>query len=265
MSVDRWLAIGLSLVLTFICLFARNRAPEAAVPGLDSSGKTRPRWDPETAKLREQVIAASSSDEKSAAYRALFKHLGRVRLQELEADPDLGISLQASWEIHRVTRSVDASVLGNLDRDHGEKFLKHLSARIGTKPPPWWQETLLGADVRIGAHTYFGSKGPGVRGSWECAGVGKITASPDSFLNAGFAYRIDGGSRWSASVWSAGRDGLQGIGHHDVSMECAAGRLLVYGAESHGMYLEAFDAEKGTPLFRFCTCFWFNFPEAWEF
>ena len=46
-------------------------------------------------------------------------------------------------------------------------------------------------------------------------------------------------------------------------MECSAGRLLVEG-ESQGMQLKAFDAEKGTSLFRFCTCFWFNFPEARE-
>jgi hypothetical protein len=37
----------------------------------------------------------------------------------------------------------------------------------------------------------------------------------------------------------------------------------VYGCDSHGMYAEGFDAKTGKCRFRFCTCYWFNFSEAW--
>jgi hypothetical protein len=37
----------------------------------------------------------------------------------------------------------------------------------------------------------------------------------------------------------------------------------VFGMESHGAYIEAFDAGTGKVRFRFCTCYWSEHSETW--
>jgi hypothetical protein len=69
---------------------------------------------------------------------------------------------------------------------------------------------------------------------------------------------------WVASVWAARRRGSTGpAGVNPVEIRREGDAVIVYGCESHGMYAEGFDAKTGRCRFRFCTCYWFNFPEAW--
>jgi hypothetical protein len=73
-----------------------------------------------------------------------------------------------------------------------------------------------------------------------------------------------GKQRWTASVWAARRGFSSGPpGRHLVEIRREGDTVIVYGCESHGMYAEGFDVETGKCRFRFCTCYWFNFSEAW--
>ena len=86
---------------------------------------------------------------------------------------------------------------------------------------------------------------------------------------SGFPYQVagfaGGGGKavWVADVWSAGRGFLGGAGYHFVDLREKNGVLYLFGMESHGAYLEAFDAATGRCKFRFCTCYWFSFSEEW--
>jgi hypothetical protein len=69
---------------------------------------------------------------------------------------------------------------------------------------------------------------------------------------------------WKADVWGARRSLLLfGDAGHRVDLREKAGDIYVFGGESHGMYLEAFDAVTGRCHFRFCTCYWSHWSEEW--
>jgi hypothetical protein len=86
---------------------------------------------------------------------------------------------------------------------------------------------------------------------------------------SGFAYQVagfegkGGKTTWKADVWAAGRNGLGGLGYHFVQMTEKDGVAYLFGMESHGAYVEAFDVATGRVQFRFCTCYWWNNSEAW--
>jgi hypothetical protein len=65
---------------------------------------------------------------------------------------------------------------------------------------------------------------------------------------------------WVQRVWAVARM-AGGQGWHSVSLATSADLLLVFGGESHGLYIEGFDRTNGAPAFRFCSCYWFEFPE----
>jgi hypothetical protein len=85
----------------------------------------------------------------------------------------------------------------------------------------------------------------------------------------GFRYKLAGFTgkggepAWVADVWAAGRKALGGHGVHRVELVERDGTVFVFGAESHGTYLEAFDAVTGKCRYRFCTGYWFHFSEGW--
>lgn len=87
--------------------------------------------------------------------------------------------------------------------------------------------------------------------------------------SAGFEYQVtgfvgkNGKPDWRAEVWSAGRQELFGDGFHQVEMTERDGVVYLFGMESHGAYVEAFEVATGKVRFRFCTCYWFHFSEAW--
>jgi hypothetical protein len=86
------------------------------------------------------------------------------------------------------------------------------------------------------------------------------------FNMAGFEGK-GGKPSWEADIWAAGRRlfvGAGGFVNHCVELIYKDGSVFVFGAESHGMYMESFDIATGKCKFRFCTCYWFNFSEKWE-
>ena len=86
----------------------------------------------------------------------------------------------------------------------------------------------------------------------------------------GFPYKLaclagkGGKPVWTTEVWAAGRLILMGKGVHRLELAENDDTLFVFGAESHGMYLEAFDSATGKCRYRFCTGYWFNFSEGWD-
>lgn len=87
---------------------------------------------------------------------------------------------------------------------------------------------------------------------------------------AGFSFPIEitnknkPGEITMVQVWAVGRMFLAGAGVHQMEMKVVGDVLFVFGAESNGAYAEAFHLPDGEPIFRFSTCYWFNFSEKWE-
>jgi hypothetical protein len=75
---------------------------------------------------------------------------------------------------------------------------------------------------------------------------------------------------WSAEIWGKMRDPAvpligTGIPPGDVVEVWAEGdRVIVYGFSVGGQYAEAFDANTGRPLFRFCTSYWPYRAQTWN-
>ncbi len=91
------------------------------------------------------------------------------------------------------------------------------------------------------------------------------TACGARFQLAGFEGNGGKGGKptWTADVWSSGRTELGGRSFHLMELTQKDDSVYVFGAESHGMYMEAFDIATGKCRFRFCTAYWFDFSEAW--
>jgi len=82
------------------------------------------------------------------------------------------------------------------------------------------------------------------------------------FPLAGFA-GAGGKPTWTAEVWGAGRTVLAGLTYHRVQATEQGDIVYLFGIESHGAYVEAFEAATGKCRFRFCTGYWFHFSEEW--
>ena len=73
-----------------------------------------------------------------------------------------------------------------------------------------------------------------------------------------------GKKQWTRTAWAARRGAASGPeGGSQIEIRRHGDTVIVYGCESHGMYAEGFEARTGKCQFRFCTCYWFNFSEAW--
>jgi hypothetical protein len=88
-----------------------------------------------------------------------------------------------------------------------------------------------------------------------------LTSYPYSF------FCIDsptGKVRWSQDVWAVRRGFSSGLlPEHHASFQLHDDMVIIYGAETHGMYVEAFDRATGECRYRFCSCYWFHFSEKW--
>jgi len=102
----------------------------------------------------------------------------------------------------------------------------------------------------------------GLLGDKRSAVAAFSTGGGFRFTLAGFEGK-GGKPVWTTDVWAAGRTVLGGYAAHRMELVEKDGSLFVFGAESHGMYLEAFDAATGKCLYRFCNGYWFHFSEAW--
>lgn len=268
--------------------------------------------------LRKAVLAAKDKDEKAEAYRAHFSRVGRAGLNGLTRDDDIGIALQAAWEVH--TKAIKRLKLNNRSDNIYEpvelgKFVAFLKDRTKAPVPDWWAKSIVDVDLFPGMHHAFigdsdrEGAGPKERDSkaglivpaeaeleekgnrfvyssggravefpkdtFELAGSlqgvvrEKRSAIAGNTDIAGFGYSLvgfegrGGKPSWVAEVWSSGRTGLGGVGYHWVEVAEKDGTVYVFGAETHGMYMEAFDITTGACLYRFCTCYWFHPSEKW--
>jgi hypothetical protein len=176
-----------------------------------------------------------------------------------------------------------------------------MAKRLGTEPPPWWQATLRKGEVHPDMHHAFDIEDdvpvaaparvkPEKDGVTIVAGKRSIKLTEGDFGAAVNLFRLGGvrvallgeaesfllfvemfgvdsrsGRRlWTANVWGSGRMVIQGVGGPEPEeIRRHKDTVIVYGAESHAMYAEGFDAKTGKCLFRFSSCYWFNFSEAW--
>lgn len=260
------------------------------------------------AELRVVILSASNSHLVGQAYRRLFAQAGAAAFRH---DADVGIALQANWELHAVPvrrqPPPERRSAWGLDPSRLQRFLGYLEGRIGTGVPGWWETGLLNADFYPSTHlacpadklryekTQAGILVP--RGTKVAAAgadlavtVGTATAAIPRFCfaesmrhsvhldpemcfvaiysDSGYPFvlrRVDLASRaiaWQAEVWAVRTGFSSGSeGAHSVELKRNGKQMLVFGAESHGTYLEAFDVRTGDCDFRFCTSYWFQFPE----
>jgi hypothetical protein len=249
------------LVVWFVCLLAHQ--PSAGSHPTKS-----------TATLRDEVLKATDPHAKAKAYKALFVQVGRAGLKELTEDADTGLALQAAWEHHKKPAKRAAPKVGETDDIYDPhelaNFVTFLRERTKAPVPDWWSESIQNTSLFPGRHHGF-DPDPLQRGD----SVTNVKTDKWSvFARAqivGFRYElacympVGGAPAWVVDVWSAGRTcaGGGGFGCHRVELREKGGRIYVFGAESHGMYLEVFELATGKCLYRFCTCYWFNFSEAW--
>jgi hypothetical protein len=90
------------------------------------------------------------------------------------------------------------------------------------------------------------------------------------FAGHGFPFQVScletasGKLLWTRKVWATRYTHTSGPwrGHYADPVQTES-TVYVFGAESHGMYLEAFDLATGMNLFRFCSSYWSNSSERW--
>ncbi len=259
--------------------------------------------------------------DAGVAYKELFTFVGPQNLHKLIEDENIGIALQAAWEVNKnpIKRPQKIKYRADwiLDQQSVSQFLNIVEQRTNTQVPVWWQETLKSTDFFPGEHTAFVKQDDKLQYHptvWLAAPEGTVVQKrlgsmriktsngdilllnsiieraedrsglndqinalidPDqSFIalhkSAGFPYVLmstdskTGRLLWMSDVWATGRTMLFGLGYHNLTIKRQGNLVLLFGGESHGMYIEGFDAETGENVFRFCTCYWGNFSEKWE-
>jgi hypothetical protein len=200
-----------------------------------------------------------SLDDQRAASKALqtlMEAKGLDGLLALTDSPDLMVSFHAAWE------------QGKGDKKRIEAIIVRFENSLKMTPPEWWQDRLKA--VVIYAHCHYVPEVDSSRLKKNSQIANErfdVVTNPGG---AGFGYTVqvtDGKTKkmlWKRAVWAVGRTALAGEGVHQIELVISKDRLFVFGAESHGVYAEVFKLEDGTPLVRFCTCYWFNFSECWK-
>jgi hypothetical protein len=85
---------------------------------------------------------------------------------------------------------------------------------------------------------------------------------PFDGASGGFPFEVrafdapSGVARWTASACAAGRTALGGEGAMVLAIDLAVDTVVVWGAESHGVWLDAFDLGSGDPAYRFSSDLW---------
>lgn len=201
-------------------------------------------------------VSMTDKPAAKAALRGLFEAKGRAGLAKLADDPDPMIALHAAWE------------RGKGDQEKTGAFVASFERRMKVGAPQWWKDLLGRVVVHNTCHSVPGVDGSGLKArSRMTTDRLEIVADP---TDAGFEYGVEvrdrqtGKAAWGARVWAAGRTVLAGQGVHQIELNVSDGRLFVFGAESNGIYAEAFDLADGRPLLRFCTCYWFDSSENWN-
>jgi hypothetical protein len=206
--------------------------------------------------LGNDTISLQKQDIASKELQKLFEAKGQKGLPALTSDPDMMVALHAAWEN------------GKGDKKKTGEFLSTFKDKLKVKPPEWWQERLKEVVVYKTCHSFGGVDSSKLKDAARFSDDRyDVVTNP---TKAGFSYTVEVADReskkvlWKGDIWAAGRTFLAGEGVHQIELVVSDGRLFVFGAESHGAYAEAFNLKDGTPLLRFCTCYWFNFSEEWE-
>lgn len=78
-------------------------------------------------------------------------------------------------------------------------------------------------------------------------------------------FEVKGGKQlWKADIWAVHRVLLIGNAPHCLEVVATKDSVVIFGQETSGMYVEAFDSTTGKCRFRFCTSYWMNFSEEWN-
>ena len=108
--------------------------------------------------LREAVLKADTPKKLAYGYKELFEKVGKDGLPELMKDDDIGLALQAAWEVHKkvVKRSEkEADDKWVYDPDELKKFVAMLKKRTKAPVPDWWAENITKVDVVPGKCHWF--------------------------------------------------------------------------------------------------------------
>lgn len=115
---------------------------------------------------------AEEPEEKQArTYRELFEKVGRSGLPALTESKDTGLTLQASWELHKKVveraevpgaRKFVLAPKQTYDATEMKKFVAFLKERTKAPVPDWWEKGIQSLYVASEAkiHIYFGEEKP---------------------------------------------------------------------------------------------------------
>lgn len=108
---------------------------------------------PSIQTLRGKVLQANNYTARYAALKALFQRLSATELKELMNDDDVGIALQAAWEVHKKPIKRRTPVPRReekvFDPDELAKFLAFLKDRTKAPVPEWWAKLIVDVDLCI--------------------------------------------------------------------------------------------------------------------
>ncbi len=201
------------------------------------------------------AISLTNPDLASRQLQHRFEPLHPDVLDAYRSHGDQMIRVHAFWEL----------VKG--DALQTREFINDLDKEIQFSPPQWWRRCLLSIRVSERSH-YVAAVQRTPEGEQVTIEDGDDVVQCHAGM-AGFAYPLEIRSKSDPDkvlkihVWAAGRTVLAGVGVHQWELFIHQGKLYVFGAESHGAYVEIFRLSDGEPLLRFCTCYWFNFSEEW--
>ena len=247
----------------------------ASLPGLfedeDTGIALHAAWEAHKALATRQ--AAESALDTPVRSEIIYD---RARLTQFQAfvKKRTKAPIPAWWSSQIVDVDVAPGKCHAFNGAHVAMALRFRKSNAGPRVPLNSELANEGQLLRYSSHEqtllFDGSKFKGVLPDSYCGLLGKSQSVLAGFSSGGgFNYMIAGLSsnggdfRWKADVWATGRLCLAGGGFHAVELIEQDGTLFVFGAETHGMYLEAFHVVTGKPQYRFCTQYWGNASEAW--
>jgi len=89
-------------------------------------------------ELRQRILDAETSADGGKAFKDLVTRVQRNSLRRLVNDPDTGIALKATFELHKL-KTADYQRMKPI---HAQAFLDAFRERTGLIPPDWWARNL---------------------------------------------------------------------------------------------------------------------------
>lgn len=207
--------------------------------------------------MLKNVEKADSPKEKAKYYRALLELYSPEQILKSDCKISKSMSLQLAWELSKKSpKGID-------------EFIKGAEKTANVPFPGWWRDLLKKVVFREKKHFIpirFG---------------GPSTPSPTVKFDKNLLFLADhnmGGAPcclecqnertskvlWQAEVWAVNCLQLGGFANFHFDIEVTSDTVYVFGAESGGLFIEAFQRHDGKCLLRFCTCYWLNYSEEWN-